>query len=181
KYPQPVITAPYSNGTYYGAAQPNLSYVGGVLTMVYEYQEGPNQHIEATSADGVHSTTVGTVTASGLRAARPSWAGARPRVGGTPQPLSTSTWGGAAYDTADGRWYVAVNDDPTRPAASSGGVQERGQLGVTLYAASDLLAGTWTALDTIDTNLTRWESNFLAGILRVPAGTVYTPGLPGVE
>lgn len=179
KYSQPVITSPYS-GVYYGAAQPNASYVAGTLTLVYEYQEGPNQHLVATSSDGVHFTAAGTVTTAGLRRARPSWAGA-PRVGGTGEPLSTSTWGGAAYDTADGRWYVAVNDDPTRPAATTGGVAERGQQGVTLYATSSLLSGAWQELDTIDTNLTGWEANFLAGILRDPAGTVYTPGLPGVE
>lgn len=172
KYPGPVITSPYS-GVYYGAAQPNVSYVGGVLTMVYEYQEGPNQHIEATSTDGVHFTVVGTVTASGLRRARLSWVGHSPRVGGTFAPLFTSTWGGAAYDTSDGKWYVAVNDDPFRPVSTTGGVQERGQSGVTLYSTTDLLAGTWTQLDTVDTALTGYEDNFIAGILRAPDGTVY--------
>jgi hypothetical protein len=163
KYPQPVVTAPYSNGAYYGAGQPNALAAAGGVTLLYEWQEGSlsSSHIEATSVDGIHFTTAGTLTTAGL-------------------PTGV-TWGAAAYDTQDGRWYAAYNDDPTRAAATTGGVVERGQPGVTLYATSDLLAGTWSELDTIDTNLTGWESNFLAGLLRDPAGTLYTPLLPTVE
>ena len=154
KYPNPVIASPYSGGTFYGAAQPNAVYVNGVLTLAYEYQEGPNQHLEATSTDGIHFATTGTFTTAGLA---------------TP----TATWGGASYNPADGKWYAAFNDDPTRSPATTGGIAERGQPGITLYSTSDPLAGAWQQLDTVDTAVTGYEDNFIAGILRNPDGTVF--------
>lgn len=157
---------PFTDGGhgYYGNAQPNASVgLDGSVTLAYEVGEGAsNTHWTATSPDGAHFGAPSRITNAGLP---------------TPEP----TWGSLAYDTADGRWYALFNADPTRPPSTTGGVVERGQSGVVLYATSDLAAGTWQELDTVDTNLTGYESNFLGGILRDGAGTVYTPGLPGVE
>jgi hypothetical protein len=160
----PVPAVAYTNTGHgnYGLGQPNVSYVGGVETLLYEQDDSTGTvHLQAASTDGVHFTAPTAVTASGL-------------------PSPTPSWGGAAYDAGDGRWYGAFNDG-LRPTGTTGGVAERGDYGVTLYATSDLAAGTWQQLDTVDANLTGWESNFLAAILRNGDGTVYTPGLPGVE
>lgn len=95
-------------------------------------------------------------------------------------PSPTPSWGGAAYDPADGRWYAAFNQND-RPASTTGGVAENGQPGVTLYATSSLDTGTWTELDTIDTVMTGSEANFIAGLLRDPAGDLSSTFLPSVR
>lgn len=169
KYPDPVVLPTSPGHGYYGVGQPNVSLVAGVWVMLYEDDETPNDqwgrvasgaHAEATSPDGLHWTTLGAVSTAGL--ADPG-----------------ATWGGAAYDGADGRWYAAYHE-PLRDPATTGGVVERGQSGVTLYAAPDPLAGPWTALDTIDTVTTGFESNFLPGLLRGADGDLYGPNLPSV-
>lgn len=182
KYPSPVIATGTSGGIYYGLGQPNASYADGTVTLLYESSGASSQtvypshmfgpgahvnaasnvtHIEASSADGVHFTTVGALSPAGL-------------------PSPTPSWGGAAYDAADGLWYAAYND-PIRPPSTTGGMLERGQPGVTLYSTPDLLAGPWTEVDTLDTNLTGYESNFLAGLSLNPDGTLAPTGQGGVE
>ncbi len=67
-----------------------------------------------------------------------------------------------------------------RPSATTGGVQERGQAGVVVYKipASSLLTGStpWSQVFNADTNLTGYESNFLAGFLRDKYGNVNVSG-----
>jgi len=156
KYPQPVIPTTSSGGTLYGVGRPNVSYVNGTLTMLYENTDATGvTHLESTSTDGVHWTPGTVLSAAGLPSPQPSW-------------------GGAAYDLADGRWYAAVNNDPTRSG-------ERGQPGVSLYSTPDPTAGPWTRLDGVDTAITGRESNFIAGLNRQADGTLYGPQLPSVE
>lgn len=185
KYPTPVLQTATNGGVYYGLGQPNASDTDGAVTLLYEATSGPPagvrplpaiapgahvndvtptetvSHLEATSADGVHFATVGTVSPAGL-------------------PTPTPSWGGAAFDASAGLWYAAYND-PIRPVATTGGTLERGQPGVTLYSTPDPLAGPWTEVDTIDTNLTGYESNFLAGFSEKPDGTIAPTGQGGVE
>jgi len=160
KAPQPVITPPNPGRGFYGVGQPNVSYVNGTLTMLYERFETGFTHWMATSADGVHWTTAGQLSTTGLPSPEPQW-------------------GGAAYDPADGRWYATYHE-PLRPPGTTGGVAERGQPGVTLYATSDPLNGAWTELDTVDTVTTGYEANFIPALLRQADGTLYGPGLPSV-
>jgi hypothetical protein len=165
KYPGPVLADAPSGGVYYGLGQPNAYNPGGgsAVTLLYEDTGASGvSHFEVSSADGVHFAAPAAVTAVGL-------------------PSPTPSWGGVAYDPVGGRWYAAFNQDPTRPPSTTGGVTERGQAGVALYATGDLSAGPWTALDTVDTNLTGYESNFLAGLLRGADGALYGPLLPSVE
>ena len=192
KYPTPVLQTATTGGIYYGLGQPNASDPGGsAVTLLYESTSAspagtgsplpvhrpsaiapgahvndttPTEvvsHLEATSIDGLHFTTVGTVSPAGL-------------------PSPTPSWGGAAHDASAGLWYAAFND-PIRPIATTGGTLERGQPGVTLYSTPDPLAGQWTEVDTIDTNLTGYESNFLAGFSLHPDGTIAPTGQGGVE
>jgi hypothetical protein len=95
-------------------------------------------------------------------------------------PSPAPNWGSAAYDPQDGRWYATFGSG-WRSAASTGGVQEQGDGGFTLYAVTDPLTGTWVQLDTIDTALTGYETNFLAGMLRSPDGTLSATLLPSIK
>lgn len=164
KYPNPVIYHTSTGGVYYGAGQPTAvntsGTAGSAIQLVYENSNGPagtTTHILETSPDGVHFTAAGTLSTTGLT-----------------DPHASI--GDLAYNPAAGAWY-GLYEQPTRPPATTGGFVERGQPGETLYTTTDLLAGAWTPLDTIDTNLTGYEANFLGSFLRNPDGTV----LPGTN
>jgi hypothetical protein len=155
KYPSPVIPTTNMNG--YGAAQPVPYNSDGkqAITLFFEDDAPslpPNHHWETTSSDGVHFTTTGLLTTNGLSvyAGLPSWAD-------------------MAYNPADNYWYAIFNL-PYRPSSTTGGVVENGQYGIQLYRIpkDDLLTGNtgWQLLKTFDTNMTDYESLFLAGLLR---------------
>jgi hypothetical protein len=161
KYPDPIIPSAYSFG--YGPAQP-VPYNSDQKQAVWLFYENdtplpPNQHYQATSTDGVHFTTFGTVTTNGLDLDNP-----------------LSSWGDIAYDPTGKFWY-AVYNLPTRNLKTTGNIQELGQIGVQLYRIpqDSLLTGTtpWQQLKTFDTNLTGYESLFIAGILRDPYGNLF--------
>jgi len=166
KYPKPVILA--TTRTNYGVAQPalyNSDHKAGIWMFYEDSNASPlNQHVEATSSDGIHFTVVGKLTTNGL-------------------PPDTS-WGDMAYDSAAGYWY-AVYNLPARPPSMTGGITEHGQPGITLYRipSSSLLTGTspWQQLKTFDTNLTGDESNFIAGLLRDPYGNVNIGAYPTLQ
>jgi hypothetical protein len=161
KYTQPVVPWTNTGHSWYGFGQPSVQDVGGALTMMYEESSPGAVHHEATSIDGVHWSDVGVLSTAGL-------------------PSPTPWWGSAAYDPQDGRWYAAYGDG-WRPPATTGGVRENADGGFTLYATADPLAGTWTELDTVDTALTGYETNFLAGMLRDPDGTLSSAFLPSIK
>jgi hypothetical protein len=156
KYPTPVITT--DTTAYYGVGQPDLfnpnGATGSDIEMVYEHTDASTSHIEATSTDGVHFTVAGTLSTTGL----PS---------GQKNNLDD-----IAYDPATGTWYGLYDEFPARPTSTTGGIIERGQPGETLYSTTDLLAGTWTQLDTVDTATTGYESNFIGTLLRDPYGNL---------
>lgn len=164
KYPSPVLTFTDTGHGYYGYGQPNASIVGARVQLLFEDWDAGQwgTHWSATAApDGVSFAPASPVTSAGL-------------------PSSVTGWGGAAFDPVDGRWYAVFND-AFRSSGTTGGVGERGQLGVTLYATGDLAAGAWSELDTIDTVVTGSESNFIAGLLRDPDGDLSSAFLPGVR
>ncbi len=159
KYPQPVVSSAAQGG--YGAGQPavvNQDH-NGAIRMFYEDSNPVMHHIEATSSDGVHFAALGTLTSNGLDP-------------NNPQP----SWGDMAYDPETGSWYASFNL-PWRGQWTTGGVIERGQYGIELYRIADasLLTGSWEQLTTVDTNLTGYEANFLAGFVRDPYGNL-NPG-----
>lgn len=156
KYPDPVIRT--TTQVNYGVGQPvpyNTDHKSAI-TLFYENANGPTRvkHIEATSSDGIHFTTVGKLTTKGLV---------------TPY----ASWGDMAYDHVSRYWYAAFNEGLRYPQ-TTGNQQERGQLGVALYRIRDssLLTGEtpWHFLHSFDTNSTGSESNFLAGFRRDPWG-----------
>jgi hypothetical protein len=170
KYPNPVIT-PNPNDTVYGVGQPAPynSNGGSAIDVFYEDTYPSEAHYEATSTDGVHFTTQGAITTNGLN-----------QVGIAGQSSYVApNWGDLAYDNQAGYWY-AVYNMLVRPSATTGGVQERGQAGVIVYKipASSLLTGStpWSQVFNADTNLTGYESNFLAGFLRDKYGNVNVSG-----
>jgi len=166
KYPQPVIS-PEIQGTY-GVGQPAVynSDHQAAIQMFYEDNDGPAHHIEAISSDGVHFTSVGTLTSNGLD---PS----------NPQP----SWGDMAFDPETGYWYAAFNLQ-NRNSSTTGGVQERGQYGIQLYRIPDasLLSGAtpWQMVTIIDTCLTGNEANFLPGFLRDLYGSLNVGSYPTI-
>ena len=185
KYPEPVISA--STDVYYGVAQPvvyNSDHKAGIW-LFYEDANSPplGQHVKTVSTDGIHFTTVGELTRNGLPA------------GANTGDMSYDSWGDMAYDPGSGYWYAAF-DGPFR-AFSSGfeswyttfngpfSQSEPGNLGVTLYRIKDssLLTGAtpWEMLKSFDTNLTGFESNFLAGLLRDQYGNVNVGTYPAIE
>lgn len=200
KYPIPVLTFADTGHGYYGYGQPQAVIVDGRVELLFEDWDAPAvpapgpvrshaqraltvpghppiAHVKA--ADGVQPAQVGThwyalANPDGVTFAGPAY------ITSAGLPVPTPSWGGAAFDPQDGRWYAAFNDG-LRPAATTGGVQERGDGGVTLYATSDLLSGTWTPVDTIDTVATGSESNFIAGLLRDPNGDLSSAFLPGIK
>lgn len=161
KYASPVIPWTQTGHSWYGYGQPSVQDVGGTVTMMYEESSPGTIHHEATSTDGVHFTDVGVLSTTGL-------------------PGAFQTWGSAAYDPQDGRWYAAFNDG-WRPPGTTGGTQENGDYGFTLYATTDPLAGAWTELDTVDEAMTGYAENFMAGMLREPDGTLSAAFLPGIK
>ena len=168
KYPQPVIQSA-SPGAY-GVGQPavyNSDTKSGISLFYEDVSAPPLRHVAATSTDGVHFTVQGTITTNGLDPDCPE-----------------ASWGDMAYDSATGYWYAVFNRQYRAPS-TTGGVGERGQLGVELYKIpkNALLTGQtpWQQLDTIDTNLTGFEANFIAGFLRDPYGNVNVGSYPTIQ
>jgi hypothetical protein len=167
KYPHPVVMATSPAG--YGAAQPAIYNSNGkaAIWMFYESDDPIEHHIVATSPDGLHFTIEGTLTTVGLNS-----------------DTVLSSWGDMAYDSATGYWYSLFNG-PLRDPSTTGGVPERGQLGVELYRipGSSLLTGAtpWQELHTFDTNLTTSEANFIGGFVRNQFGTVNVGKYPTIQ
>ena len=150
KFPYPVISPETSDG--YGVGQPALynNNHHAAIRIFYEDNSNYLHHVEAISSDGVHFTTLGTLTTNGLDPNCP-------------------TWGDMAYDPGTGYWYAGFNTPPRDPS-TTGGVTERGSYGIKLYRIPDasLLTGAtpWQMLTTVDTSLTGYEANFLPGFVR---------------
>jgi hypothetical protein len=167
KYPQPVISSTSATG--YGVGQPALYNVDqkAGIRMFYEDSNPTVHHVAAISTDGVHFTVQGMLTTLGLD----------PNI---PNP----SWGDMAFDPKTGYWYAAFNL-MLRDPSTTGGIAERGQLGAELYKIPDvaLLNGStpWQELYTVDTNLTGFESNFIAAIVHDPFGNVNVGAYPAIE
>ncbi len=152
KYPKPII-GPDTPGNY-GVGQPAVYNTdhNSSIRMFYEDYSSYCHHVEAISKDGVHFTSVGTLTTNGIDA-------------NNPYP----SWGDMALDEATGYWYAVFNL-PTRKPSTTGDVPELGQYGIQLYRipdGSELSGATpWELLTVIDTNLTGAESNFIAAFVR---------------
>jgi hypothetical protein len=158
KYPQPVITAETQDN--YGVGQPALyNNQRGTIRMFYEDNSYDLHHVEAISSDGVHFNKLGTLTANGL----------------DPNSLA---WGDMAYDPQTGYWYAGFNTNPRVPS-TTGGFEELGAYGISLYRITDaaLLTGStpWELLTNIDTSLNGYEENFIPGFVRDMYGNL----LPG--
>jgi hypothetical protein len=167
KYPQPIISPASLIG--YGVAQPALYNSDGrsAIRMFYEVSYPVSSHIEATSADGVHFTQVGTLTIAGLDPTNPN-----------------PSWGDMAYDRETGYWYAAFNE-PFRAPSTTGGVAEYGQYGIQMYRIPDasLLTGAtpWQLVTTVDTNLTGYESNFIGSFLHDEYGNLNVGPYPSIR
>ena len=158
KYPHPVILPETQTG--YGVGQPALyNNRRGTIRMFYEDNSYNLHHVEAISSDGVHFDKLGTLTANGL----------------DPNSL---TWGDMAYDPPTGYWYAGFNTNPRVPT-TTGGFEELGSYGISLYRITDaaLLTGSspWELLTNIDTSLNGYEENFIPGFVRDMYGNL----LPG--
>lgn len=184
KYPDPVLRFNDPGHGYYGYAQPNATIIDGRVELLFEDSDAPLRPIpgparvtlvqDPGSPPPVTTHWYSVANPDGVTFAGPAFI----TDAGLPNP--TPSWGGAAYNPVDGRWYAAFNQTD-RPASTTGGVQENGQPGVTLYSTDNLDSGVWTQLDTLDTVMTGSESNFLAGLLRNPDGTLASAFLPGVQ
>jgi hypothetical protein len=167
KYPQPIIAPTSLIG--YGVAQPVVynSDHHSAIHMFYEVSYPVSSHVEATSTDAVHFTQVGTLTTAGLDPTNPN-----------------PSWGDMAYDPQTGFWYAAFNQ-PFRAASTTGGVSEYGQYGIQMYRIPDasLLTGAtpWQLVTTVDTNLTGYESNFIASFLRDGYGNLNVGSYPSIQ
>lgn len=173
KYPEPVIRA--STQVYYGVAQPavyNSDQKSGIW-LFYEDANDPsfaNRHLLATSTDGVHFVNKGVVTSNGLS-----------------QYVPDASWGDMAYDPVAHYWYALFHlpGSTGRPAATTGDVSERGQVGVVLFRITNeaLLTGStpWEYLKSFDTNLTGNELNFLGGFVRDQFGNLNLPNYPSIQ
>lgn len=167
KYPQPIIRT--TTSTDYGVGQPVAYNTDGksAVTLFYEDIDASISHVAATSTDGVHFIVQGTLTTAGLDPDNPN-----------------PSWSDMAFDSKTSYWYAVFNRQ-LRPEATTGGVIERGQLGVELYRipASSLLTGAtpWQQLATIDTNLTGYESNFLAGLVHDQYGNLNIDSYPVIQ
>ena len=167
KFPTPVV--PFTSPTGYGPAQP-VPYNSDqkqAVWLFYEDSTPPqNHHTEAVSADGIHFTTVGMVTTNGLDLNNPS-----------------ASWGDLAYDPTSKYWYATYNFS-SRDPSTTGKIIELGSFGIQLYRISQnaLLTGqtSWQPLKNFDTNLTGYESVFLAAMLHDPYGNLYQPASSGV-
>jgi hypothetical protein len=168
KYPTPVV--PFTSPVGYGPAQP-VPYNSDqrqAIWLFYEDSSDPrNHHTQATSTDGIHFTTVGTITTNGLDVNNPS-----------------ASWGDMAYDQSSKFWYATYNLASRDPSTTASTV-ELGSLGIQLYRipADALLSGrvNWQLIKNFDTNLTGYESVFLAAILRDPFGNLYPEKPFGVQ
>jgi hypothetical protein len=165
KYPKPIIS-PETLGNY-GVGQPAVynSDHNAAIQMFYEDYSVTCHHVEAISSDGVHFTTVGTLTSNGLDPKNPA-----------------PNWGDMAFDPETGYWYAAFNILPTRNPSTTGGVTELGQYGIQLYRIPDgsLFSGAtpWELLTIIDTALTGYESNFIASFVRDSYGSLDVGSYP---
>ena len=167
KYPDPVIPSTSLAG--YGVGQPAVynSDRKASIYMSYEDSSPTVHHVFAVSSDGLHFQVKGTLTTNGLDADDPQ-----------------ASWGDMAFDATTGEWYAVFNR-PIRSGSTTGGVIERGQYGIELYKIpqDSLLTGTspWQQLATIDTNATGFESNFIAGLVRDPYGSVNVSSYPTIQ
>jgi len=167
KCPEPVISSTSPTG--YGVGQPALynSDHKAAIAMFYEDSNPTLHHVAAVSNDGVHFTVEGTVTSNGLDPDDPQ-----------------AIWGDMSFDSAAGEWYAVFNR-PLRPPSTTGGVLERGQYGIELYniRQSSLLTGAspWQQLVTLDTNMTGFESNFIAGFVRDLYGNLNVASYPTIQ
>lgn len=167
KYPRPVIAT--ATAVHYGVGQPAPYNTNGksAITLFYEDSNAPSGaiHREATSTDGIHFHTAGTLTTNGLND-------------------SQASWGDMAYDPKTGYWYAAFNMGLRSPQ-TTGNTGERGQMGVTIYRipAASLLTGAtpWQQLHSFDTNATGYESNFIAAFLRDQYGNLNVGPYPTIE
>ncbi len=167
KYPHPVIES--TSQTDYGVAQP-VAYNAdhkAAISLFYEDNNPSLHHVAALSTDGLHFTEQGTLSSKGLDPDDPQ-----------------ASWGDMAYDSKTGEWYAVFNR-PCRPASTTGGVVERGQYGVELYKIPQeaLLTGSsrWQQLAILDTNATGFESNFIAGLVRDPYGSIDVASYPTIQ
>ena len=167
KYPGPVIRS--SSATAYGVGQPAALNEDekSSITLYYEDTAPLTFHRKATSPDGVHFTTRGTITLNGLDPHNPQPGG-----------------GDMGYDPVTQYWYATYNL-PYRDPATTGGNIEHGQYGFQLYRipASSLLTGStpWQLVKTIDTNLTGDESNFIPGLLHDAYGNINVGSYPNIQ
>jgi hypothetical protein len=167
KYPEAVI--PSTSAAGFGVGQPAVynSDHNAAIYMFYENSNPTVHHVFAVSNDGLHFQVKGTLTTNGLDADDPQ-----------------ASWGDMAYDSKTGEWYAVFNR-PLRPGSTTGGVIERGQYGIELYKIpqESLLTGAspWQQLATTDTNVSGYESNFIAGLVRDPNGTVNIASYPTIQ
>lgn len=185
KYPTPVIQFTDTGRGYYGYGAPNATIINGRLWLLFDGSDAP-----ATPPPGPASVSPSTASSNPAPVTTHWYTLANPdgttfaspaAISNTGLPAPSPSLGGAAYDPQDGRWYAAFNIDPSRAASTTGGVQENGQPGVTLYATANLDTGPWVQLDTVDTVTTGAESNFIAGLLRDPDGTLAASLLPSIR
>jgi hypothetical protein len=197
KYPTPVLRFTDPGHGYYGYGQPNATIVNGRVELLFEDSDasgapGPGalRNGSASRALPQRAQVAHVLGPAPVAAVTTRWYALADSDGATfgrPAPITaaglpspTPSWGGAAFDPQDGRWYAAFNQ-LARPSGTTGGVVENGQPGAALYATDDLDSGTWTQLDTIDTVITGSEANFIAGLLRDPSGDLSGAFLPGVR
>jgi hypothetical protein len=181
KYASPVITYTGSdvgvngNANKYGIGQPAAyNSNGGSGIWLFFEGNGGQDHFKVTSTDGIHFTNQQILTKNGLQ---------QVQIAG--QSSSTpESWGDMAYDSTAGLWYAAYNMIG-RPSVTTGGVAERGQVGVIVYSIpnSSLISGAtpWKQVTSIDTNLTGYEGNFLSSFLRDSYGNINIGPYPQVE
>jgi hypothetical protein len=167
KYPHPVIAS--TSESNYGVGQPalyNRDQKSGI-SLFYEDSDPVEHHVAAVSTDGLHFTVQGTLTTIGLD-----------------QSTSDESWGDMAYDSKGDNWYAIFND-PGRDPSTTGNVLERASYGVEVYRiqAAALLTGAtpWQQLQTIDTNSTGFETNFIGGFLRDQYGNVDLGSYPTIQ
>jgi hypothetical protein len=167
KYPQPIIQS--SSQAFYGVGQPAAFNADNksAITIFYEDSNPTLHHVAAVSTDGLHFEVQGTITVNGLDADDPD-----------------AVWGDMAYDSSAAEWYAVFNR-PLRTPSTTGGVVERGQYGVELYKIpqASLLTGAspWQQLSTMDTNITGFESNFIAGFVRDLYGNLNVASYPTIR
>ena len=169
KYPTPVMPYPNMSCGCYGYGQPSATYANGLVTLYFEESNQGASHHMATSVDGVHFSPTASLTGSGL-----------PDESSAADPSGIPYWGSISYNPQNSTWYALFNDGWRKPS-TTGNVRETADGGCTLFSTSDPINGSWTELDTIDTNLTGYENNFMCGMVREPDGTLSTAFLPSIK